>query len=198
MLYWVKFIYTAGVSLSCDMVVKRGPSERLSLMFNHSSIKRFFQGLTDWDLFFFLIFCVTLPFLWRYQVLVWHHCHQVITNSSTRQSRPLPFFPRGCTLSKAKTIACCPCHLVRVTSTSAVGKVAKKFQAVAAGAFMLLGYALWFSSKGECSLFCSVLLSCPRVCLLDVSCLLGLTLRSSAPVFCCHQDSLTRGRLAFE
>ena len=41
-------------------------------------------------------------------------------------------------------------------------------------------------------------LSCPRVCLLDVSCLLGLTLRPSAPVCCCHRDSLTRGRLAFE
>ena len=41
-----------------------------------------------------------------------------------------------------------------------------------------------------------VLLSCPRVCLLVVSRLLGLTLRPSAPVFCCHRDSLTRGRLA--
>ena len=41
-----------------------------------------------------------------------------------------------------------------------------------------------------------VLLSCPRVCLLDVSHLLGLTLRPSAPVCCCHRDSLTRGRLA--
>ena len=42
-----------------------------------------------------------------------------------------------------------------------------------------------------------VLLSCPRVCLLDVSSLLVLTLRPSAPVCCCHRDSLTRGRLAF-
>ena len=39
-------------------------------------------------------------------------------------------------------------------------------------------------------------LSCPRVCLLDVSRLLGLTLRPSAPVCCCHRDSLTRGKLA--
>ena len=44
----------------------------------------------------------------------------------------------------------------------------------------------------------ALFLSCPRVCLLDVSYLLGLTLRPSAPVCCCHQDSLTRGRLAFE
>ena len=69
-------------------------------------------------------------------------------------------------------------------------------QAVAAGAFMFLGYALWFSSKRGCSPYLSVLLSCSRVCLLDVSRLLGLTPRHSAPV-CCHRDSLTRGRLAF-
>ena len=41
-----------------------------------------------------------------------------------------------------------------------------------------------------------VLLSCSRVCLLDVSRLLGLTLRPSALVCCCHRDSLTRVRLA--
>ena len=35
------------------------------------------------------------------------------------------FFPPGCTFSVATTIACCPCHLVRVTSTFAVGRVAK-------------------------------------------------------------------------
>ena len=45
-------------------------------------------------------------------------------------------------------------------------------------------------------LICFVVLPTRR--LLVVSCLLGLTLRPSAPVFCCHQDSLTRGRLAFE
>ena len=38
----------------------------------------------------------------------------------------------------------------------------------------------------------------PTRCLLNVFSLLGLTLRPSAPVCCCHQDSLTRGRLAFE
>ena len=43
-----------------------------------------------------------------------------------------------------------------------------------------------------------VLFSCPRVCLLDVSCLLGPALRPSAPVCCCHRDSLTRWRLALE
>ena len=52
--------------------------------------------------------------------------------------------------------------------------------------------------EGLISLYHFVLLSCSRVCLLDVSRLLGLTLRPSAPVCCCHPDSLTRGRLAIE
>ena len=37
----------------------------------------------------------------------------------------------------------------------------------------------------------------PTRCQLDVSRLTGLTLRPSAPVCCCHRDSLTGGRLAF-
>ena len=64
-----------------------------------------------------LIFSVGYP--------LWHHCHQVFTGCSASQLRPLPFFPPGCTFSVATTIACCPCHLVRVTSTLAVGKVAE-------------------------------------------------------------------------
>ena len=40
-----------------------------------------------------------------------------------------------------------------------------------------------------------IALVCLRCSLLDVSRLLGLTLRPSAPVCCCHQDSLTRWRL---
>ena len=50
------------------------------------------------------------------------------------------------------------------------------------GAFFLLCHF--------CAPFCS------RNCLLDVSRLLGLTLRLSAPVCSCHRDSLTRWRLA--
>ena len=68
---------------------------------------------------------------------------------------------------------------------------------MAAGAFVLLDYVMWFSSTGECSPYFSVLLSFPTRCLLDVSRPLGLTLRPSVPVCCCHRDSLTRGRLAF-
>ena len=164
MLFWVKFICTAGVSLSRDIVVKRGPSDGLSLMKTHSSINVFFQGFTDWDLLYKqLILCLAFPFLWSYQVLVWHHCHQVITSFSARQSRPLPFFPLGCTFSMVTTIACCPCHLVRVTSTIAVGRVA---QIAKRWLPKLLCYSTThcgFSPKGECSPFCSVLLSCQRV-----------------------------------
>ena len=69
-------------------------------------------------------------------------------------------------------------------------------QVLSTGAFTLLCHAFRFSLKG-CSLFFSFVVL-PTRRLLDVSCLLGLTLRPSAPVFCCHQDSLTRGRLAFE
>ena len=93
LMFWVKFFYTAGVSLSRDMVVKRSPSEGLSLMYTHSSINAFFQGLTDWDLLYKqMILCVAFPFLWSYQVLVWHHCHQVITSFSARQSRLFAVF----------------------------------------------------------------------------------------------------------
>ena len=149
MLSWVKFIFSAGVSSSCDIVVMRGPSDGLSLMNTHSSKNAFFQGLTDWDLLYkLLILSVAFPFLWGYQVLVWHHCHQVIKSCSARQSRPMPFFPRGCTFSMVTTIACCPCHFGRVTSTLAVGRVAKFFQAMAAEALMLFNYALWFSPRG--------------------------------------------------
>ena len=67
-------------------------------------------------------------FLWAilascYLVLVWHHCRQVFPSCSATQSRPLPFFPPGCTFWVATSIACCLSHLVRGTSTLAVGKV---------------------------------------------------------------------------
>ena len=56
-------------------------------------------------------------------MLVWHHCRQVSQSCSATQPRPLPFSPPGCTFSVATTVACCPCHLVRGTSTLAVRKV---------------------------------------------------------------------------
>ena len=92
MLFWVKFIFSAGVSFSRDIEVKHDPSDGLTLINTHSSKNAFFQGLTDWDLLYqHLILSVAFPFLQIYLVLVWHHCHQVITSCSARQSRPLPF-----------------------------------------------------------------------------------------------------------
>ena len=70
----------------------------------------------------------------------------------------------------------------------------EKFQVVSARAFTLLCHAFWFCLK-DCSSF---FLFVSARCLLDVSCLFGLTLRPSAPVCSCHRDSLTRGRLALE
>ena len=69
-------------------------------------------------------------------------------------------------------------------------------QVVSTRAFMLSCHVFLVSLKVCSSFFFCVVL--PTRCLLDVSRLLGLTLRPSAPVFCCHQDSLTRRRLAFE
>ena len=57
-------------------------------------------------------------------------------------------------------------------------------------------YCSWQSLPGVVHWSLNVVLPFrPRVCLLDVSRLLGLTQRPPAPV-CCHWDSLTRGRLA--
>ena len=97
-------------------------------------------------------------------------------------------FPRGCIFSTVKTIVCCLCHLVRVTFTVAVG-ISRGFHVAVLRILVL--FKGWLLSL----FFCLVVL--PTRCLLDVSRLFGLTLRPSAPVCCCHRDSLTRGRLAF-
>ena len=100
-----------------------GPSEGASLMHTHSSKWAFFKvssiGIYNER---FDPLC-GLSLLSCCQVLVWHHCRQVFTGCSASQLRPLPFFPPGCTFLVATTIACCLCHLVRVTSAIAVGKV---------------------------------------------------------------------------
>ena len=132
-MFWVKLICPAGVSSSCAMVVMRTgafivfcPSEESLQTSIHSSTYTFFQGLAGWHpIYVQSALCDTFPFPWGYQVLVWHHCHHVLASSQTRQSKPLLFFPRGGAFSMVKTIACCPCHVLRVTSTLAVGNVAK-------------------------------------------------------------------------
>ena len=70
-------------------------------------------------------------------------------------------------------------------------------QVLSTGVFTLFCHDVsWFQGRTSlllCHFFDSIVL---RVCLLDVSRLLGLTLRPFAPVCSCHRDSLTRGRLA--
>ena len=131
-----------------------------------------------------------------YQVLVWHHCRQVFPSCSATQLRPLLFFLPGCTFLVATSIACCLCHLVRVTSTFAVGKVAK----------FVIRQLLQLSpcSITHCGLppkEDDLLFTLPRylqTChLFRDSRFLGLTLRPSAPVFRCHRVSWACGRLAF-
>ena len=124
MLSWHKFFYTAGVSSSCDMVVKRGPSEGLSLIYTHSSINAFAKSLVG----IFLQTIDPLPlFLLSGVIKCW--CGTIATKLSQALERDshdrCRFFPRGRTFSMVTTLACCPRHLGRVTSTSAVGRMEK-------------------------------------------------------------------------
>ena len=118
------------------------------------------------------------------------------------------------TVSAVTTDACCRLRYARTTFTTGDGKVAKSArccQPVPSRCFATCVMVQW-TPHSQCTLaFCLrtcrrtflssffvivVLLSCSRACLLDVSRLLGLTLRLSAPVCSCHRDSLTRRRLA--
>ena len=128
---------------------------------------------------------------------MWYHCHLFSASSWTRQSRPLLFFHRGCTFLDGED----NCMLSVPSSTSDLHyccwQSVENCQVVCAVAFTSLCHAFWFSLQG-CSLYCfSVFVFLPTRCLLEVSRLIGLTLRPSAPVCCCHRDSFTRGRLAF-
>ena len=69
-------------------------------------------------------------------------------------------------------------------------------QAIAAAACTLFNYALSSLSQMRMISFLLCIANLPTCHLLLDSRLLGLTLRPSAPVFQCHRDSLTRGRLA--
>ena len=132
------------------------------------------------------------------KLLVWHHCQHVFAIPWTRQSRPSPFCLVLNTFSAVTTNACCRFRQARTTLTTADGKVAKSARCCSTGDFTLFCHV--FDSRiGSFILpLCHFrVLSCSRVCLLDVSRLLGLTLRHSAPVCSCHGDSLTRWRLAF-
>ena len=64
------------------------------------------------------------------------------------------------------------------------------------GLHVVLPCCSWFTEDFLSFFVTFVLVSCSRVCLLDVSRLLGLTLRHFAPVCSCRQVPLTRWRLA--
>ena len=72
-------------------------------------------------------------------------------------------FPLGCTFRVATSIACCPCHLVRVTLRISCWQGGDICQAIATSAFALFIYALWSSSSFGCSPSCQVLLFSHRV-----------------------------------
>ena len=149
MLFWIKFICTAGVSLSCDMGGKacRG---RVAAVLYPLFHKRFFQGLTDWDLLCKqLTLCVTFPFLWKLSSAgvapLPPSFHKLLNETVTT----FAVFPSWMYLldGEDKCMLSVPfsagdLHFSRWQS-------GENCQAVAVGAFMLLGYALWFSSKGE-------------------------------------------------
>ena len=71
-------------------------------------------------------------------------------------------------------------------------------EVLSTGAFTLFCHDVHGFTEDFLSFVTFVFVSCSRVCLLVVSRLLGLTLRPSAPVCCCHRASLTRWRLAFQ
>ena len=66
------------------------------------------------------------------------HCRQVFTGCSASQLRLLPFFSPGFTFLVATTIACCRCHLVRVTSRKCCWQSGEICQAIAdAGVYVV-------------------------------------------------------------
>ena len=130
---------------------------------------------------------------WVSQVLVWHHCHHVFARSWMRQFRPSPFSPRVHNLSIETTNACCRFRQARAGFTTADGKLAESVRCCPLEPSRCFAMMSMVSRK-VCSPFSCCLAH--AFVLLDVSRLLGLTLRHFASVCCCHRDSLTRWRLA--
>ena len=168
MLFWVKFICPAGDSSSRALVV----------MLIGAFIVFCSPGASAADIYplfhehFFKASLVGIQFtnnrpsvsLFLFPGALKFWCGTIATmflaSSWTRQSRPLLFFPSWLYILDGED----NCMLSVPLSTSdlhfSCWQRGENCQAVAAGAFMLLGYALWFSSKGGCSPFLS---SCPRV-----------------------------------
>ena len=104
-----------------------------------------------------------------------------------RHSYDLVFLP-GCTFLVATSIACCLCHLARVTSTFAVGKVAKFVirQLLQLSRCSITHCGLLPKEDDPLFTLPSYLQTCH---LFRDSRFLGLALRPSAPVFRCHRVS---------
>ena len=120
----------------------------------------------------------------------------MLSSAAASQSRPCRFFPPGCTFLVATTIACCLCHLVRVTSTLAVGIVVKFARRQLLQLLRCSITHCGFLPK-EDDLLTALPCDLPTCHLFRDSHLLGLTLHPFAPVFRCHRVSWTRGRLTF-
>ena len=99
-------------------------SEGVSLMNTHSSKKAFFKA-SSIGIYFTNILILSVGYPFSHVLKCW--CGTIATRFAQVAQGDchdfLPFFPPGCTFSVATTIACCPCHLVRVTSTLAAGRV---------------------------------------------------------------------------
>ena len=78
------------------------------------------------------------------KVLEWHHCHQVIADFWTRQSRLSLFFPRAFIFSFLTTNACCLFHSARATFTTTDGKVAKSARCCPLGPSRCFATCSWF------------------------------------------------------
>ena len=184
MLFWVKLICPAGVSSSCAMVVMRTGA------FIVLPLRRVAADI--YPLFHKHIFSMSRR--------LGSNLHTIDTLRHFSSSLGLSsagVAPRKLLDGTVKTFTVFPswlylldgednCMLSVPFSTSDLHyswQSGENCQVVSAGAFTLLCCAFWFSLKGGCSPFFSVLLSCPRV-VCSMFC-------------CCHRDSLTRGRLAF-
>ena len=143
------------------MVIKRGPSEGLSLMNTHSTKNAFFKA-SSIEIYFTNILILSVAFPFPGVVKCW--CGTIATMFSQAaqwDSHDLCRF----SLVDVPSRWWRQLHVVRAISYVLPPRwqSGEICQAMAAVAFMMLNYALWFSPKGGWSPFCSVLLSCQRV-----------------------------------
>ena len=130
-------------------------------------------------------------------MLARHHCQQVFAIFWTRQSRPSPFCLVLTPSRLWRQLHVVGSVMHERPSPQQMAKWRNLPGVVHWGLHVVLPRGWWYLGRFLFSFLVTfVLLSSSRVCLLDVSRLLGLTLRPSAPVCSCHWDSLTCWRLA--